>query len=273
MPNPSSMVCPNCGTLINTDEKSCPHCGAWQPNLFGIGPTLNRLFGGRIDVLTLIPTGCIGLYVLSLLLDLGAALNVSSGLFGMLSPGRRPLILLGMTHGNAPWWTVLTATYLHGGLLHIIFNVMWIRQLGPDVGHLFGPARYFIIYTVSGAVGFLLSNAFSGSPTVGASGAIFGLLAALIVYGRNSKSSMGTMMTRQIWQWAILMFIFGFMMSGVNNWAHFGGFAGGWVASQFLVSQSGRREGRLTILVALLCLALTVMGFALSVWTYLPLFI
>lgn len=272
MSHPTSMVCPNCGTLINTDEKSCPHCGAWQPNLFGIGPTLNRLFGGRLDVLVLIPTGCIALFVLSLLLDLGSALSLGGGLFGMLSPGRKPLILLGMTYGGAPWWTVLTATYLHGGLLHILFNVMWIRQLGPDVGHLYGSARYFIIYTVAGATGFLLSNAFSGYPTVGASGAIFGLLAALIVYGRNSKSSMAAVMTRQIWQWAILMFVFGFLMSGVNNWAHFGGFAGGWIASQFFVSNAERREGRITILVALLCLGLTILGFVLSIWTYMTLF-
>jgi rhomboid protease GluP len=265
------MVCPNCANLISTEEKNCPICGAIRPNLFGFGPSLSRLFGGRVDVLTWIPTGCIGLFVLSLLLDLGAALNTSGGLFGMLSPGRTPLIILGMTHGGAPWWTVLTATYLHGGLLHILFNVMWIRQLGPEVGQLFGPARYFIIYSVAGAVGFLLSNAFSGYPTVGASGAIFGLLAALIVFGRNSKSSMGAIMTRQIWQWALMMFIFGFLMSGVNNWAHFGGFAGGWVAAQFLVSDAGRREGRITVLFALICLGLTVLGFILSIFKYISL--
>jgi rhomboid protease GluP len=70
---------------------------------------------------------------------------------------------------------------------------------------------------------------------------------------------------------AIMMFIFGFMMSGVNNWAHFGGFAGGWVAAQFLVSDAGRREGRITILIALVCLGLTGLGFILSAWQYIAL--
>lgn len=271
MPRPTAIVCPNCRTLINAEETRCPHCGAYQPNLWGLGPTLNRLFGGRIDVLTLIPTACLVLYVASLILDLRAALSMGGGLFGMLSPGRGPLLFLGMTYGGAPWYTTLTATYLHGSLLHILFNVLWIRQLGPEVGHLYGPARYFIIYTVAGAVGFLLSNAATGYPTVGASGAIFGLLAAIIVYGRNHKTAMSALMTRQVWQWAIILFIFGFMMSGVNNYAHFGGFAGGWIASQFLVAGAERREGRIIILIALCCLALTGLGFILSIITRFPL--
>ena len=268
------MICPSCRSLINTDEARCPYCNAYRPGLWGIGPALARIFGNQIDVLTLIPAACIALFVLSLLLDLGAALQMRGGLFGMLSPGQRPLLALGMTANlpqyQAPWWTVLTATYLHGGLLHILFNVMWIRQLGPEVGRAYGPARFFIIFTAGGAVGFILSNAFSGAPTIGASGAIFGLFAALIVYGRWHGGSMMAMMTRQIWQWAIMLFIFGFMMSGVNNYAHAGGFIGGWVASRLLVSGSGRGEGRFAILAALILLGLTGLGFVLSVYTTWP---
>ena len=166
MSRPTSMICPSCRTLISVEEERCPHCGAYRPNMWGLGPALTRLFGTRIDVLTLIPTACIAIYVLSLLLDLRAALSGGFGLFGMLRPANKPLVALGLTYAGASWWTVLTATYLHGGLLHILFNVMWIRQLGPDVGNFYGSARYFIIYTVAGAFGFLLSNVFSGAPTV-----------------------------------------------------------------------------------------------------------
>ena len=239
------MICPNCGNLISTEEPACPMCGAKHPNLFGLGPYISRLFGQQIDILTLIPTACIALFVLALVLDLNAALRGRGGIFGMLSPGIRPLYLLGMTGGLArgDWWTVLTATYLHGSLLHIVFNVMWIRQLGPEVGNVYGPARFFIIFTAGGAIGFVLSNALSGAPTIGASGAIFGLLAALIVYGRTQGGSMA-MMTRQVWQWAIFLFIFGFLMSGVNNYAHLGGFIGGWIASKLLVGGAVYRDSR-----------------------------
>lgn len=267
---PTSMVCPSCRNLISTEEKRCPYCGAYRPGLWGMGPALSRIFGGKIDVLTLIPTACIALYILSLLLDLQAALSTGGGLFGMLSPGMRALYALGMTGGYATyqghWWTVLTAIYLHGGLLHILFNVLWIRQLGPDVGELYGPVRYFIIFTAAGVIGFLASNFLSGAPTIGASGSIFGLLAALIVYGRWHGGSMMAMMTRQVWQWAIILLIFGFLMSGVNNYAHVGGFVGGWIAARLLVSRTGRGEGRLLTLAALALLALTTLGFGLSVY-------
>jgi len=263
------MVCPSCRTLISTEETRCPYCGAYRPNLWGLGPVLNRFFGNQVDVLTLIPTACIALYVLSLLLDLRAALNVGGGLFSLLSPGQAPLLALGMTVSlpgyQAPWWTVLTAVYLHGSLLHILFNVLWIRQLGPQVGEIYGPARYFIIFTAGGAFGFILSNALSGAPTIGASGAIFGLLAALIVYGRQ-KGGMAAMMTRQVWQWAIILFLFGFMMSGVNNWAHLGGFIGGWIASRILVIRADWHEGRMVTLVALGLLVLTALGFVLTLY-------
>tara|TARA_B100001123_G_scaffold51906_1_gene53979 strand:- start:307 stop:1119 length:813 start_codon:yes stop_codon:yes gene_type:complete len=260
------MICPSCGNLISTEETQCPMCGARRPNLFGIGPYLSRLFGQHIDILTLIPTTWVALYVLTLVLDLNSALSGRGGIFGMLSPGPRPLYLLGMTGGLArgDWWTVLTATYLHGSLLHILFNVMWIRQLGPEVGSVYGPARFFIIYTAGGTFGFLLSNALSGAPTIGASGAIFGLLAALIVYGRSQGSSMA-MMTRQVWQWAIFLFIFGFIMSGVNNYAHLGGFIGGWIASQLLVSGAGYRDSRWATIFAIVLLLLTGAGYAVSI--------
>jgi rhomboid protease GluP len=247
-------------------------CGAKHPNLFGLGSYINKMFGQQIDILSLIPTACIALYVLSLVLDLGAALTARGGIFGMLSPGSRPLILLGMTGYGAAWWTNLTAIYLHGSLLHILFNFMWIRQLGPEVGNLYGPARFFIIFTAGGVLGFVLSNLLSGAPTIGASGAIFGLLAALIVYGRNHRGSLSAMMTRQVWQWAIFMFIFGFMMSGVNNMAHLGGFIGGWIASQVLVSGAAYQETRKVTLFALGLLIVTGGAFTLSLiknWTVL----
>ncbi len=268
---PTSMVCTSCRNLISTEEKRCPYCGAYRPGLWGMGPALNRLFGTKIDILALIPTACIALFVLSLLLDLGAALDTRGGLFGILSPGMNALFALGMTVNlpqlSAPWWTVFTSIYLHGGLLHILFNVLWIRQLGPQVGEFYGPARFFIIFTAGGVLGFVASNILSGAPTMGASGAIFGLFGALIVYGRWHGGSL-SMMTHQVWQWAIILLIFGFMMSRVNNYAHIGGFVGGYLTARLLVSGTNRGEGRLIILLALVCIVITAAGFGLSFYDF-----
>ena len=258
------MICPRCGKLIGVGEERCPFCGAWRPGLYGFAPAIQRLFGTRLDIIPLIVATCVVLYVVALVIQPEAIFR-PSGLFSILSPGSRALYQLGMTGGIAWqqrwWWTLLTAIYLHGGLLHIFFNVMWIRNLGPPVGEVYGPARGFVIFSVSGAIGFLLSNAMSGVASIGASGSIFGLLAALIVYGRRTGSSV---LTAQIWQWALIMFVFGFLMPGINNWAHAGGFVSGWAVAEALRSGSERRESPLLQVLALLLIALTAVGFVLS---------
>lgn len=259
-----SIICPHCGKLISISEERCPFCGAWQPGMFGYAPALKRVFGQRLDLVKIITVACIGLYVAALALQ-PEAIFQPRGPLSLLSPGTRALYQLGMTGGVAWqqgwWWTLLTAIYLHGGILHIFFNLMWVRNLGPAAADVFGPARMFVIFTFAGAFGFVVSNVATGAPSIGASGSIFGLLAALIVYGRRHGSSM---MTAQLWQWAIIVFAMGFFMSGVNNWAHGGGFAGGWIAAEMLGSTEDRRESTMIQVVALVLLAATAVGFVLS---------
>jgi rhomboid protease GluP len=167
----------------------------------------------------------------------------------------------GLAWDQGWYWTLLTAIYLHGSLLHIFFNVMWIRNLGPAVTEFYGPARAFVIFNVAGAIGFLLSNLMSHSPSIGASGAIFGLLGALIVYGRRVGHAQ---LTAQTWQWALIMFVMGFIMPSVNNWAHAGGFAGGWLTAQTMRISSERRESNAVMILAFAVLLATLAGFVLS---------
>ena len=134
-------------------------------------------------------------------------------------------------------------------------------QLGPSVTEVYGPARGFIVFTVAGAIGFVVSNLIAHTPTVGASGSIFGLIAALIVYGRRTGHSM---MTQQLWTWAAIMFVMGFFMGNVNNFAHAGGFAGGYAAAYLMPSRDQRRETLVESLTAIALLLATVAGFVLS---------
>src|SRR5438552_2778698 len=126
-----------------------------------------------------------------------------------------------------------------------------------------GACRAFVIFWIAGAVGFLVSNLAGGAPSIGASGSIFGLLAALIVYGRRTHHQV---LTRQLWQWAILMFVMAFVLSNVNNWAHAGGFAGGWVTAEAMRFHEEKRETPGVQMLALALLLVTVAGFALSFW-------
>ncbi len=263
-PAQGSMICPQCGRLIGVTEEKCPFCGAWRPGMFGAAPRLQRLFGGGLDLIAPLVSVCVVLYVAALLLDL-SALTRSFGIFNFLSPGTRALYQLGMTGGVAWregwWWTVFTAIFLHGSLIHIFFNVMWIRDLGPAVSQAYGPARAFVIFMVGGVAGFVVSNLVAGSPTVGASGSIFGLLAAMIVFARRTGSSV---MKAQLWQWAIILFAMGFLMSSVNNWAHGGGFAGGWAAAQAMGLGGERRESPAVQVLAIGFILVTLAGFVMS---------
>jgi rhomboid protease GluP len=259
-----SVVCTKCDRLVGINEAQCPFCGAWRPGLFGWAPALRSIVGGRLNLFTGIAMTCVTLYAVALLLQPDAMFS-GGGLMSFLSPSSRALYQLGMTGGLAWqlgwWWTVFTAVYLHGSLLHIIFNVMWIRDLGPAVTEMYGPARAFVLFNVSGAAGFLISNLMTGVPTIGASGAIFGLLGALIVYGRRRG---GSMMSAQLWQWAIILFVFGFLMPGINNWAHAGGFAGGWAGAYLMGFSHEQRESTWVMLVSIGFVVVTLLGFVLS---------
>jgi rhomboid protease GluP len=258
-----AVVCPSCGRLVDVNEPVCPYCGRPSPGMFGYGPALQRLLGG-FDLSTAVVGCCVVLYVLSLLIDF-AHIHVMAGMFDFLSPSGWALYMLGMTGGAATqyghWWTLLTAVFLHGSLLHLLFNMVVTRQFLPQVMDLYGSARAWVIFVVAGIVGFAVSNlAAPRVPTMGASGAIFGLLAALIVYGRRTHQHA---VAQRLWMSAGMMFLFGFIMPSVNNWAHAGGFAGGFVAAEAL-SFSGRRESPMLLGVAWGSALLVVAAFTLQ---------
>lgn len=267
MARTGALLCPSCRKLISADERKCPYCGALHPGMFGLAPALQRLFGARMDLVPALIGACAVLYALSLLLDLGAVASVR-GPFSFLAPSSAALFQLGMTggiaHAAGRWWTTLTAIYLHADLLHIVFNMMWIRQLAPDAQEIFGRARFFVLFTVTGVAGFVLSNFLGAHPSVGASGAIFGIMGAMLAYGRRDRSTWGEMMSRQMLQWAVILLLFGFLGRGVNNWAHLGGLASGFLLGQRLPAQRERREGRGTQLLALALAICTLAGFVMS---------
>ncbi|MEE2659016.1 MAG: rhomboid family intramembrane serine protease [Candidatus Latescibacterota bacterium] len=242
--------------------------------MFGLAQWMRR-FGVNVDFPHLITITCVSLFLLALILDLSAVMQPRD-MMSILEPGGMASIRVGMT-GKLPvlggfayngyydrggrWWTVITAIYLHGSLLHILFNMLWVRQLGPVVEQLFGTYRLFIIFTVAGVTGFVASVMMGNLHTLGASGSIFGLLAAAIVYGRKRGSAL---FTRQFLQWAVLMFVFGLIMPGIDNWAHGGGFGGGYVTAWLFSRQPDDREGIGTYLLAGICLLATVGAFVLQ---------
>ncbi len=265
-----AILCPGCGRLTNADARVCLVCGRRNPGMWGFAGPLRALFRTRsfTDVVTV---ACVVLYVASLVIDVRAVLQ-PRGPLSVFSPSPEALRALGAA-GTDPWqrghwWTLLTAIYLHGGVLHILFNVLWIRQLGPAVEELYGRARLVVIFTVAGAAGFAVSNVFGVPLTVGASGSIFGLLGAMVAFGRRRGGAFGQMILRQYGQWALILFIFGLLPgTAINNWAHAGGFAGGLAAGLVISLAEQRAETATDQLLAALAILLTLAGFILALWT------
>lgn len=256
-----SVVCPSCGSLVGVNDDRCYNCGRANPGMWGFAPLLRQL-GNDLGFVPLVIGASSVLYLLTLLMSAG---NIQMGGMGFLGPSTSALVRFGAS-GAVPvfvydsWWTVLSATWLHGGLLHILFNMMWVRDLGPATANVIGPARTVIIYIISGVCGFLLSSAmgyyFPGVPllggamlTVGASASIFGLLGALVHYGRVSGSSF---IHGEAMRYAVILFVMGLIMRGVDNYAHAGGFAGGYLVSMFFNPLT--REKGDHMLIAAICL-------------------
>lgn len=265
-----SVVCPSCGKLVGVGDERCWNCGRRNPGMWGYAPVLRRL-GNDLGFVPIVLGACIALYAATLIADPSGIAGGGGGIFGFLGPTRVSLIVFGAS-GPGPvflagrWWTVLSAGWLHAGLLHIFFNLLWVRQLAPACAEIYGAARMVIIYTVASVVGFLFSSCALFAPgifrfllggghpqgiTVGASAAVFGLLGALIHYGRKGSSAV----SGQAWTYALFLFLFGIFMRGVDNWAHLGGFVGGYAMSALLDPHKPERGDHL--LLALLCLVLS----------------
>jgi rhomboid protease GluP len=261
-----AILCPNCGKLISADAEKCIHCGMKNPGRFGLATWIQKIFRGNISIVQVIIYFCVGLYVITLLYDPKAIFRFGN-FVTFLSPSNKSLWFFGMTGARAiaydHWWTLITAIYLHGGLLHIFFNMVWFRQVGTMVDELFGTARLILIFTLSGILGNLLSNSLLGSPTIGASGSIFGLFGALIFYGQSRGGKFGEIIFRQTLGWAVVLFLFGFFYPGINNLAHLGGFIGGYISAYFFKYQEQRQENYWHRMFAVFIIVLTIFAFVL----------
>ena len=158
-----SVVCP-CGSLVGVNDEQCYTCGRRNPGLWGYASML-RVLGDDIGFfVTLILYGCSILYMLGLLLTTAGASTSWAAAIRLRAVARTAGELLLGASGAAPvfqygmWWTVLSAGWLHGGVLHMVFNMMVVRQLAPAAADIYGAPRMVIIYSLGSIGGFLLSS-------------------------------------------------------------------------------------------------------------------
>jgi rhomboid protease GluP len=264
-----SILCPSCRKLIHVDEPYCPFCSTPRPGSWWRNNPVTRGMDDADRLIRVIIYANIGMFVLSILMNPWST-NLSFNPFTFFSPDPDSLLLLGAT-GTLPidglhrWWTLLTANYLHGGILHIAFNMMALKQLAPVVIREYGSHRMIVLYTLGGVVGFWASYLAGVRFTIGASAAVCSLMGALLYYGKSRGGQYGQAIYKQVAGWVVSLSLFGFMIPGINNWGHGGGIVGGALLGYLLGYREQRPARGLQKTIAIGCGGLTVVALAWGV--------
>ncbi len=140
-------------------------------------------------------------------------------------------------------------------------------QIAPLIIQEYGPYRMFLFYTLGGVGGYLVSYVAGVAFTLGASAAVCGLIGAALYYGRSRGGYYGQMVYQQIGGWAVGIFVFGFLIPGINNWAHGGGLLCGAGVAALLGYQERLPEGSLHRGLAGICLVATLGALIWAVFT------
>ena len=253
-----TILCPICRKLISTDEARCPYCGTSKPGSWEHNNPVARLFNDPARFIKGIIYVNAGMFALTVLISF-QSLGLSMGNpLHFLSPSLLSLRLFGATGTFAidnlhRWWTLLSANYLHGGILHILFNMMAFRQISVLIIREYGIHRMFSLYTLGGIIGFWISYLRGTPDTIGSSAAICSLIGAALYYGKSRGGVYGQAIYRQIGGWVLMIFLFGFMIPGIDNWGHGGGIAGGILLGFLFGYHERKKETRLHRLLARLC--------------------
>ena len=267
------MICTSCGVLVGVADDRCYNCNRRNPGLWGFAPALRSL-GYDLGFVPFVMGTCAVLYVLTMIFSRGSM--DGRGMFTLFSPSTQALFIFGAS-GSLPvfeygrWWTVLSAGWLHGGLLHIFFNMMAARQLAPASADLYGPGRMIIIWVVSSVTGFTLSSLAGayipplfilrgGQFTVGASASLAGLIGAILAYGHRSGSGQARSYAMT---YVVMLVMMGFLFPGLDNYAHLGGFAGGYLMARVLDPLKAERIDHMAL--AVVCLAVSLLSIVASV--------
>ena len=247
---PRPQLCPNCGSLVGINATRCHNCGTnLKFSMAAINRSLSGVFSGPAPVTTALLVANLLMFGVEWMA--AAAQGGGGGLSILWSVGGPATIRLGMSwpygiYIQHEWYRLITAMFLHGGLIHIGFNMMALMQIGPALEELYGSSRYFFLFIITGAFGFLVSS-FPYGPwypnnSLGASGGLLGLVGAMLaITGKRGGSYMRELRSRLISN-VVILFVLGFMGMGLDNKAHLGGLASGFVLGKILADRQPMNE-------------------------------
>lgn len=258
------VMCQVCRGLIDSSVKTCPLCGRESVPPIRISAASLTESGNFFSLVIL--TINIVLFVLMSIVEVrnggggeSFVKQASNGVlndFGALVPA---LVRQGQ------WWRLVTFNFLHIGLMHLMFNSSALFSIGPQVEGIFGSQKFVFAYLGTGTFSAFASYLFLPSNSAGASGAIFGLIGLMAVYGYRQGGSFGRALMKQMLIWAGIGFMIGFFINA-NNVAHAGGFVAGG-ALGFVLEPDAPSTARSAFrwnAVAIACICVVAISFAFA---------
>jgi rhomboid protease GluP len=280
-------LCPSCGTLVGASGTKCYQCGANINYSFAAASrSLSRWMPQTSPVTYAMLTICCVMYVLSFIITLkfSGGEGLGGGLMGLGGISMRESVRLG---ASVPWpgtiiqpgnlialwrpWRLITAIFLHGGLLHIGFNMWVLMDIGPMVEELYGSARYLFLFVATGAAGYVVSSYF-GHVSVGASGSLLGLVGVLLAATTGRTNPAAQALRSALIRWLIYIAVLGLLTRGMtDNYAHGGGLAAGYALGRLMIDRhpADARERRLANLLGWAAGITVAVSFGLMVLFYL----
>jgi len=229
-------LCVSCNGIIGAQDEECPHCHVRQTVARKAVRAVRVAMPGPVSTTTILLASYVILHLIPVLFFSETASFTKSGYLIDGDSTRRVIanahVLMGANNdhllADGQWWRLVTATFLHIGLMHIVFNGYALFVLGRPTEGLYGWGWFISMYLVSGVIGNVLSwqmGGFAGGLQAGASGSIFGLIGIGIVHCWRHRWANRAML-RMLLMWGGLSLGFGFFI-GADNWAHVGGLVSG----------------------------------------------
>ncbi|MGA9768073.1 MAG: rhomboid family intramembrane serine protease [Blastocatellia bacterium] len=256
-------MCQACRALVEASANPCPMCG--KESVPPLRARASAAVGSSSFISLIILSINLLLFVLMAIVEVNngrgadAFIQSPSGAvlydFGGLYP---PAVTAGQ------WWRLVTYNFLHIGLMHLLFNSSALYQIGPQVEELYGSQKFIFLYMLTGVTSAVASYFFNIGGA-GASGAIFGLIGLMAVYGYKLGGTYGKAIMRQMLIWGAIGFMFGIMI-GANNVAHASGFIAG-AGLGFVVNPDAPATNRAVVswnAVAIICILVLASSFALA---------
>ena len=242
---PRPKLCPACGALVGINATRCHECGAsLRFSLAALSKQLSGIFGdNEVPATTVLVVLNLLLFAISVLAtsQMTGELNLFGGVDG------RVLYRMGARQSIAilagEWWRLVLPIFLHGGLLHIGMNTMILVDIGSQVERLYGSARYFFIYVFTGICSFIASTVWNlfryggFGASIGASGALAGLIGLMLGMTTRRGGTYAREIRAQMMRMVLYLVIMAILPFGIDNAAHFGGLAVGFLLGKFMADR------------------------------------